>query len=135
MVPRHALCPGHRRGSAMKQIAYVLCLALSLTAVAGRAELEGGVRDDPRGRQAARALEQGVRTPDDRLRILEIARSEARRWGISNLGAGPLQAARVPGNAWVNLGPRTANFEKNGVTYFKADSGRPRTILVHPTNS
>jgi photosystem II stability/assembly factor-like uncharacterized protein len=118
----------------MKRIGYVLCLALSWAAAAGRAEVEGPVRDDPRGRQAARALEQGVRTSDDRLRILEIARSEARRWAISNLSAGPLQAARVPGNAWVNLGPRTANFEKNGVTYFKVDSGRPRTILVHPTN-
>ena len=118
----------------MKRIGYVLCLALSWAAVSGRAEVEGPVRDDPRGRQAARALEQGVRTSDDSLRLLEIARSEARRWGISNLGAGPLQATRVPGNAWVNLGPRTANFEKNGVTYYKVDSGRPRTILVHPTS-
>ena len=64
----------------MKKIRYVLSLALSWAAVAGRAEMESPVRDDPRGRQAARALEQGVRTPDDRLQILMIARAEAPCW-------------------------------------------------------
>lgn len=107
-------------------------LLLALVITAGRAGAGGGVRDDPRGRQAARAIEEGVRTPEDRLRILEAARSEARRWGLAT--GGPAQAARVAGNAWVNLGPRTANFEVNGVKYFKVDSGRPRTILVHPAN-
>jgi len=94
-------------------------------------EVEAPLRDDPRGRQAARALEEGLRTPEDRLNILEIARAEARRSGLSGGRAAP---ARAAGNAWVNLGPRTANFEKNGVIYYKVDSGRPRTILVHPTN-
>src|SRR5205823_3260305 len=112
----------------------VLLLALVWAGAAVRAEIEGGVADDPRGRQAARAIEEGVRTSEDRLRILETARLEARRWGLSNIAEGPVQAARVPGNAWVNLGPSSANFEKNGVTYNKVDSGRPRTILVHPTN-
>src|SRR5947199_4462261 len=79
-------------------------------------------------------MEECVRTSEDRLRILETSRLEARRWGLSNISEGPVQAARVPGNAWVNLGPSSANFEKNGVTYNKVDSGRPRTILVHPTN-
>ena len=118
----------------MKRGGFVLLLALVWAGAAVRAEIEGGVADDPRGRQAARAIEEGVRTSEDRLRILETARLEARRWGLSNIAEGPVQAARVPGNAWVNLGPSSANFEKNGVTYNKVDSGRPRTILVHPTN-
>ena len=118
----------------MKRTGFVLSLALVWAGSGARAEIEGRVGDDPRGRQAARAIEEGVRTPEDRLRILETARSEARRWGLSNVADGPVRAARIPGTAWVNLGPSSADFETNGVTYFKVDSGRPRTILVHPTN-
>ena len=118
----------------MKRTGFVLLLALVWAGAAVRAEIEDRVADDPRGRQAARAIEEGARTPEDRLRILETARSEARRWGLSNAAEGPVHAARAPGTAWVNLGPSSANFETNGVTYHKVDSGRPRTILVHPTN-
>ena len=62
----------------MKRITFVLCLALVCAGAEARAEMEGRVADDPRGRQAARAIEEGQRTPDDRLRILQTARSEAR---------------------------------------------------------
>jgi len=108
----------------------VSLLVVYAAATAVRGEVEGPLRDDPRGRQAARSVEEGLRTPEDRLNILEIARAEARRLGLSARAV----ATRAAGIAWVNLGPRTANFEKNGVTYNKVDSGRPRTILVHPTN-
>src|SRR4051812_40152621 len=110
----------------MKQLTFVLAVWAASLGV--RAESEGPVRDDPRGRQAARAIDEGARTPEDRFNILQIARAEARK--MQPTASGPAPAARVPGSAWVNLGPRTANFEKNGVTYFKVDSGRPRTILV-----
>src|SRR5438309_955721 len=108
----------------------VSLLVVYAAATAVRGEVEGPLRDDPRGRQAARSVEEGLRTPEDRLNILEIARAEARRLGLSARAV----ATRAAGIAWVNLGPRTANFEKNDVTYLKVDSGRPRTILVHPTN-
>src|ERR1700682_76623 len=107
-----------------------MLLVVWATATSVRGEVEAPLRDDPRGRQAARALEEGPRTPEDRLNILEIARAEAHRSGLSSGRAAPPRAA---GNAWVNLGPRTANFEKNGVIYLKVDSGRARTVLVHPT--
>src|SRR5438132_10755369 len=114
------------KGSNVPVSLLVVCAA----ATAVRGEVEGPLRDDPRGRQAARSVEEGLRTPEDRLNILEIARAEARRLGLSARAV----ATRAAGIAWVNLGPRTANFEKNDVTYLKVDSGRPRTILVHPTN-
>jgi len=52
----------------MKRGGFVLLLALVWAGAAVRAEIEGGVADDPRGRQAARAIEEGVRTSADRLR-------------------------------------------------------------------
>src|SRR5437870_13181165 len=98
----------------MKRTGFVLLLALVWAGAALRAEIEGSVADDPRGRQAARAIEEGVRTSEDRLRILETARSAARRWGLSNVAEGPLQAARVTGTACANPGPSSANSEQNG---------------------
>src|SRR5712664_1062429 len=101
-----------------------LALLLLSGALATGAQAAGArVRDDPRGRSVGRELDEGARSPEDRLRILEIARSEALKWPARNAG-GALQPLRAAGSAWVNLGPRSANFETNGVTFFKVDSGR-----------
>src|SRR5438045_9336360 len=93
----------------MKQGGFVLLLALVWAGAAVRAEIEGGVADDPRGRQAARAIEEGVRTYEDRLRILESARLEARRCGLSIAAVGPDQAGRAPGADSVRRGARHAH--------------------------
>ncbi|MFL5311188.1 MAG: hypothetical protein ACJ79H_12110, partial [Myxococcales bacterium] len=108
-------------------------LVLLSAALASGVRAEEPVHDDPRGRLVARELDEGRRTPEDRLRIVEIARSEALKWSAEKAG-GALQPVRAGGSAWVNVGPRSANFEKNGVTFNKVDSGRPRNVLVHPTN-
>ena len=100
-------------------------LALSSSAFAEEPE-----RDDPRGRMRANEILQGVRTPEAQLEILRIAQAEAARTGIGSLGID--QPVRAPGSAWVNLGPTSADFEKNGGMYFKVDSGRARNILVDP---
>ena len=99
-------------------------VAFSLPARAGEVD-----RDDPAGRARAMALLNGPRTPEAQLGILRAAESEALKYGLR---PGPLQAARVPGKAWINLGPTSANYEINGGPYYKIDSGRARGILVDP---
>ena len=116
----------------MTQRSKLVSLLVS-AAIATGAQAATPVRDDPRGRLIGRELDEGWRSPEDRLRILEIARSEALKWSAKNVG-GAIQPLRAAGSAWVNLGPRSANFEKNGITFNKVDSGRPRNVLVHPTN-
>ena len=108
-------------------------LALLLVSAALAARAEAPIRDDPRARLIGRELDEGSRSPEDRLRVLEIARGEALRWSARS-ASDALQPVRAAGNAWVNLGPRSANFERNGVIFDKVDSGRTRNILVHPTN-
>jgi hypothetical protein len=105
-------------------------LALTLAALGARAEAPE--RDDPRGRIEALERENGPRTPEQQLRILRAAEFEALRYGMR---PGIDRFAAVSGTAWVNIGPATADFEKNGVTYLKVDSGRARKILVDPRNA
>ena len=112
----------------------LLTAALALSA---HAEDEGPDGDDPIGRmRAERAGDIGIRTPEMQQRILDEAQSENLR------GAGQRSSALrfstlspVAGSAWVNIGPTTADLEKNGGTYFKVDSGRARKIIVDPTNA
>src|SRR4051812_42749419 len=90
-------------------------------------------RDDPRGRMAATALLQGERSPEDQMQILRTAESEALKYGLKP--GGPERFAAVSGTSWVNLGPTTADFEYNGATYHKIDSGRARKIIVDPRDA
>jgi hypothetical protein len=105
----------------------LLILALAFAAFSARAEAPE--RDDPRGRIEAMRLENGPRTPEQQLEILRAAESEAIRYGLK---PGIERFAAVAGTAWVNIGPSSADFEINGVTYNKVDSGRGRKILVDP---
>lgn len=74
----------------------------------------------------------------------EAARREAEKWapllpGTDGASA-PLQSpimemAAVSGSTWVNIGPTAANYIKNGGTLNGiTDSGRPRDIVVDPSN-
>ncbi len=84
--------------------------------------------DDPIGRARAEEVKYGVRTPEEQLAILRAAEAEAAKYARN----GPLPYARAPGSVWVNLGPTDADFEVNGATYNKVDSGRVRKIVVDP---
>ena len=112
-------------------------LLFAALALSARAE-ERPDADDPIGRmRAERAGDIGIRTPEMQQRILDEAQSEKLR---SGLGAGVFRpvaamAAAVAGSAWVNIGPTTADLEKNGGTYFKVDSGRARKIIVDPADA
>src|SRR5438270_6325526 len=108
----------------IRTLAIAPLLAASAALTAG-ARAERSIRDDPRARLIGRELDEGSRSPEDRLRILEIARGEALRWSARS-ASDALQPVRAAGNAWVNLGPRSANFERNGVIFDKVDSGRMR---------
>ena len=96
--------------------------------------------DDPRARwQAQDAL--GLHTgAEARWKILEEARRERDRIGPSSpppssaASGRSAAASRVPGTAWINLGPTRADFEDNGGRYIAEDSGRARNILTHPSN-
>jgi hypothetical protein len=103
--------------------------ALSLAAVADKPQ-----RSDPARREEARRVVQGDRTPEAAAEILRIARAEAVRWGLDRSTTLEMPAA-VAGNAWINLGPTSADKDFNGSVYFKVDSGRARKILVDPRNS
>jgi hypothetical protein len=108
-----------------------LLLIAALSFAAGAEEHD---TDDPIGRMRSRdALDDGVRTPEIQKQILDAAASEALRYGIGR--SGRITSAAVAGSAWVNIGPTTADFENNGGTYYKVDSGRARKIIVDPTDA
>ncbi|MBS2023119.1 MAG: hypothetical protein JST92_11950 [Deltaproteobacteria bacterium] len=95
-------------------------------------------RDDPAARMKVELFLEGKRPAELSLEILRIAQEEADKYGLpgANSALRPFrQAARAGGSAWVNLGPSSADFSNNGgLSLAKVDSGRIRTILVHPTN-
>lgn len=89
--------------------------------------------DDPVGRmRAERAADSGVRTAEMQEAILREAESELLRTRGAQAGRNQL---RVAGSSWVNIGPVTADYENNGSTYYKVDSGRARRILVDPRDA
>ncbi|MBS2022996.1 MAG: hypothetical protein JST92_11330 [Deltaproteobacteria bacterium] len=95
--------------------------------------------DDPAARRRAMLERQeGVVPRSWYARELQLARKERDRIGTPAPGAWTfqtaLQAAHVPGNVWLNVGPSRSDFSENGVTYHDVDSGRARKILVHPSN-
>ena len=51
---------------------------------------------------------------------------------FANLLPGATPQAGVP--SWVSLGPTKTNHIHNGVTLNVTDSGRPQSILMHPTD-
>jgi len=59
--------------------------------------------------------------------LLDAARAERERYpnAFATSGAG----------AWTNLGPVRSNWIQNGTTITESDTGRLRTILVHPSNA
>ncbi len=107
-------------------IVFAAIAALSLSA-ARAGQVDG---DDPRGRAKAMELLNGPRTAEAQLGILRAAESEAIKYGLRR--GGPQQPVRVPGKAWISLGPTGASYEFNGGIYYKVDSGRARGILVDP---
>ncbi len=77
----------------------------------------------------------GAWTPEYQRFVMGVAAQERERHEDLRYGAHRAGLA-VPGNQWVNLGPSNASFIKNGsVTLNVVDSGRLRTILVHPSNA
>jgi photosystem II stability/assembly factor-like uncharacterized protein len=74
----------------------------------------------------------------------QIRDAERRRWAALLPGGptatrGRLQTdakvGDVPAQPWVNVGPATALFERNGSNYVQFDAGRPNAILVDPRDS
>ena len=110
-------------------IKWMVLLAALLPWAGVRAEAPEG--DDPRRRQEALRALYGTRSAEDQLRILRAAEGEAARTPRGG-GAFAAPVAAVPGAAWINLGPTTADFQVNGEVYQKVDSGRARKILVDP---
>src|SRR5258708_36549414 len=103
-----------RRRNVKKTLLLIAALSFSVHA-------EDHDRDDPIGRKRAQnMLDEGVRTAEFQKQILDAAASEAQRYGIGSGGA-RLTSAAVAGSAWVSIGPTTADFEKNGGTYYKVD--------------
>jgi len=97
------------------------------------------VTDNARLRTAAMRQWWGEWTPEFRAFLQNTAASERGRH--ANLmpklsGETELLAAAPATGTWTNIGPTKADVIKNGSSSLaKTDSGRPRTILVDPTNS
>ena len=91
-----------------------------------------GLRDNPARRAEALKLMWGQRTAEEQAHVLREAGLEARRHGIGDWK--PRSAQAVAGSVWINLGPTSAAFESNGVSYSEIDSGRIRQIVPHPTD-
>jgi hypothetical protein len=106
-------------------------LVLALAAVQARGSPPE--HDDPRGRIEARLATDGARSLEAQLAILRDAESESLKYGL-RAPLGPQRFAAVAGASWVNVGPNGADFDKNGGTYLKVDSGRARKIIVDPRN-
>jgi hypothetical protein len=139
----------------------VVCAVLSSALLASRAAqaigpqpsdraapVDGAERDDAAARsKALLELREGTQPPDSLLARLRVARREAARDGSPAAGgsrgslAAPLSgspslgaAVPVSGNDWVNLGPANADFEVNGASFKKVDSGRVRSVVPHPAD-
>lgn len=59
---------------------------------------------------------------------------EADKQRALNLGAGNAATPAKPASNWLSVGPTKDNFIQNFYTLEENDSGRARTILVHPKN-
>jgi len=97
------------------------------------------ITDNARLRAEAMRQWWGEWTPEFRAFLQNTAASErGRHLNLMPKGAGDAirQAAAPAVGTWINIGPTKADVIKNGATSLaKTDSGRPRTILVDPTNS
>ena len=85
------------------------------------------VKDAAAGRREwMKELMGGDLSPQFVEALLDAARAERERYpnAFATSGAG----------AWTNLGPVRSNWIQNGPTLAESDTGRLRTILVHPSN-
>jgi hypothetical protein len=115
-----------------------LCGGVSTRALASEPDDERGLpqRDDPKRRAEALRRQDGDRTPEERIHLLEEAHREAVREEARLESARALRAnAAVAGQVWINLGPTSAAYESNGVQYSEVDSGRVRKIVPHPLDA
>ena len=120
--------------SVAKRNALRTAAALVLCATAAPAlEMPVFEPDDPSGRTSALEAVAGARTPESAIEVLRIAHQEAARWGVANQAA-TQAAATVQSDAWINVGPASADFTRVA-TFHKVDSGRPRSILVDPRDT
>jgi hypothetical protein len=103
--------------------------ALSIAASSARAAAPRYEADDPRGRAEARALVERERSVEGQMMVLQAAHA-ATASSRSSLVKG---AARVPGLAWVNLGPNSG-VQLSPLNEIVTDSGRAQKIVPHPTD-
>ncbi|MFL5358663.1 hypothetical protein [Archangium sp.] len=89
--------------------------------------------DEPFMRAIAWRGFYGQPTPELTARWAQIANDESRKWADLMPGA-KRRSAALNGLSWVNLGPTDAKFQFNGTRYTQVDSGRPTSIVVHPSN-
>ena len=119
------------------RFARFVVLVLAFASLASPAAEESGAaapeRDDPRGRQQARALLDGPRSIEAELAKLRAAHDEARRYGIGRGTKSSAATTRVPGSAWINLGPSSGHHTTTPIE-IHVDSGRAQKIVPHPTD-
>jgi hypothetical protein len=85
------------------------------------------VEDSAQGRREwMKELMGGDLSPEFVQALLEAARAERERY--------PNAFAAGAAGSWTNLGPVRSNWIQNGPTVTESDTGRLRTILVHPSN-
>lgn len=85
------------------------------------------VEDNAQGRREwMKELMGGDLSPEFVEALLEAARVERERY--------PNAFAAGAAGSWTNLGPVRSNWIQNGPTLTQSDTGRLRTILVHPSN-
>jgi hypothetical protein len=87
--------------------------------------------DNPKARQEAMEESRGG-NPHFKLHALREAAKERAQFGHLLPGAASANSSSSP--RWVNIGPTKNDYIQNGVTLHVTDSGRMRTILVHPRN-
>ena len=87
--------------------------------------------DNPKARQEALQESRGG-NPHFKLQVLREAAKERAQFGHLLPGVTTANSAANP--RWTNIGPTKNDYIQNGVTLHVTDSGRMRTILVHPRN-
>jgi hypothetical protein len=87
--------------------------------------------DNPKARQEALRENRGG-NPRFKLHVLREAARERAQFGHMLPGRANAAAGDAP--RWFNIGPTRNDYIQNGVTLHVTDSGRMRTILVHPEN-
>lgn len=94
--------------------------------------IDARITDDPAGRsEAIKEQFGGDFTAEFMEQVLNAANQQVAQYGPAGRGG----IKTTAGGEWTNIGPTRSNWIQNGVRLTESDTGRVRSLLIHPSNS